>query len=70
MFIDGKANNYVASDVIEAHGDEVVRSPGDWRWDTEHWTLNTARNSGLTMEVGQDFQHRVIKQGRLGKGQT
>ena len=29
MFIDGKANDYVASDVIEAHGDEVVRSPGD-----------------------------------------
>ena len=32
--------------------------------------LNTAKESGLTMEVGQDFQHRVIKQGRIRKGQT
>ena len=71
MFIDVKANNYVAKDVEEAHGDEMEEHlVTDWPRDTEHRTLNTAREGGWTVKWGQDFQHRVIKQGRIRKGQT
>ena len=47
-------------------------SPGDWQRDTEYRTLNTAREGGWTVEVGTRLptQHRVIKQGRITKGQT
>ena len=50
----------------------LKRSPGDWQRDTEHRTLNTAREGGWTVEVGTRLptQHRVIKQGRITKGQT